>query len=101
MSRDMPIDRRLIESNLVKKGFVEEDSSHKYFYHEYNGKRTGMYTYTSHGSNYKIYDDSLIKMMKMQLKLDTTKQVKDLFLCPMSGEEYNKILAQKNLLSLS
>lgn len=97
----MSIDRRLIELNLPKKGFVEEDSGHKYFYHEYNGKRTGMYTYTSHGSGYKDYDVSLIKVMKKQLRLDTIKQVEDLFLCPMTGEEYNRILAHKGLLPLS
>jgi len=92
---EMPIDRRLIESNLIKKGFVEEDSDHKYFYHEYNGKRTGIYTFTSHGSGYKIYNDNLISMMKKQLKLDTNSQAKDLFQCPMSGEEYNQILLKK------
>ena len=94
----MPIDRRLIESNLVKKGFVEEDTDHKYFYHEYNGKRTGIYTYTSHGSGYKTYDDSLISMIKKQLKLDTNSQVKDLLQCPMTSEEYIRILTKKNYL---
>lgn len=37
----MQIDRKLIESSLRKKGFIEEKGPHKYFYHEVEGKRTG------------------------------------------------------------
>jgi len=31
----MQIDRREIESSLLSKGFVREDTHHRYFYHEY------------------------------------------------------------------
>lgn len=96
---NMQIDRRLIESNLPKKGFIEEDATHKYYYHEYKGKRTGAYTYTSRGSNYKTYGDSLIKLMKKYLKLDSSKQVLDLCQCPLSGDEYNTILKNKGLIT--
>jgi len=37
-------------------------------------------------------------MMKKQLKLNTINQVVDLFECPMSKEEYNQILKEKDLL---
>ena len=36
--------------------------------------------------------------MKKQLKLDTINQVVDLFECPMSEEEYNQILKDKNFI---
>jgi len=94
----MQIDRRIIESSLLEKGFVEEDSSHKYFHHEYNGKRTGISTYTSHGSSYKTYGDNLINMIKKQLKLDTNNQIRDFLQCPMKSEEYIRILTEKNYL---
>lgn len=91
----MQIERRTIESNLCSKGFVREDSDHRYFYHEYRGKRTGAYTYTSHGSNYKTYDVTLLKRMKKLLRLDTTKQVFDLCTCPIEKDDYNQILKNK------
>jgi len=94
----MQVDRRVIESNLPSKGFVREDDDHRYFYHEYEGKRTGVYTYTSHGSKYKAYGVGLLGMMKTQLRLDSIRQVVDLFECPISGEDYNLILQDKGFL---
>ncbi len=95
----MQIDRDIIESSLSKKGFVREDSHHRYFYHEYEGKRTGLYTYTSHGSKHKTYPEALLKQMKKQLRLDRLKQVEELFLCPINGEGYNQILKEKGFLT--
>jgi len=89
----MPIKKRIVEKSLCKKGFVKDDSPHhRYFHHEVDGKRTGLYTYTSHGSSHDEYDDGLVKFIKKQLKLNTIKQTKDLLKCPMSGDEYNQIL---------
>ncbi len=94
----MQIDRKLIESSLRKKGFIEEKGPHKYFYHEVEGKRTGAYAYTSRGSGYKTYGDSLLKAMKIELRLDSLNQVKRLLECPMDGDEYNIILKNKGIL---
>lgn len=94
----MQVERRTIESNLSTKGFVEESTHHKYFYHEYQGRRTGPYTYTSRGSKYKSYGTSLLKRMKKELRLDTIKQTTDLFECPINGEDYNNILRNKRLI---
>jgi len=94
----MQIPRDTIESSLLQKGFVREDSHHRYFYHEYRGRRTGAYTYTSHGSKYKTYSEPLFRMMKKQLCLDRVKQVEDLFLCPIDGDGYNQILREKEVL---
>ena len=94
----MQIDRKEIESSLVAKGFVKEDSHHRYFYHEVKGKRTGISTHTSHGSDYKTYGDNLLRLIKKQLRLDALSQVADLFKCPMTGDDYNEILKKKDLL---
>ncbi|HEV8328456.1 MAG TPA: hypothetical protein VGQ08_13325 [Nitrospiraceae bacterium] len=93
------VPRDTIESSLSKKGFVLDPAkpSHKYFYHEYNGKRTGAYTYTSHGSSFKTYGDTLLKRMKIELRLDTLKDVKDLLICPMNAETYNAKLIEKGV----
>ncbi len=91
------VPRDTIESSLLQKGFVQEHTHHRYFHHEYNGKRTGVYTYTSHGSNYKTYGNPLLKPMKNQLRLDTLQEVKDLLLCPMDGEKYNNKLVEKGV----
>lgn len=94
----MQVEKRIIESNLPRKGFVEENTHHKYFYHEYQGRRTGIYTYTSHGSKYKTYENNLLGMMKKQLRLDTIRQVVDLFKCPITRDGYNQILKGKGLI---
>ena len=95
----MQIKKRLIKSNLPKKGFIIRQTSHHiYFDHIYKEKFRGVSTYISRGSKSKVYGDSLIKIMKTQLKLDTSKQVKDLCECPMSADEYRQILDNKNLL---
>jgi len=94
----LQVDRRQIERALPQKGFVEEDTHHRYFYHEYGGKRTGAYTYTSRGSSYKTYGVALLKRMRTELRLDTITQVADLCNCPMSGDGYNNILQGKGLI---
>lgn len=93
------VPRDTIESALPKKGFAltPAKQSHKYYYHEYNGKRTGAYTYTSHGTSYKTYGDELLKRMKVELKLDTLKEVRDLLLCPMDADAYNTKLIAKGI----
>ena len=94
----MPVERKKIEKSLPRKGFVRHDGHHRYFHHQYRGKRTGLYAFTSHGSQYKTYDDSLLRPMKVQLGLDTLQQVRDLVECPISGEGYLAILRSKGLI---
>ena len=94
----MQIDIKDISKNLPRKGFIVEEKHHKYFYHVYNGKRTGAYTYISHGSKIKTIGDNLINMMKKQLELDNKQQVSDLCKCPMSTDDYNDILIGKKII---
>jgi hypothetical protein len=92
------IDKKKIERSLRKKGFIEVGGRHKYFYHEVKGKRTGAYAYTSRGSGYKTYGDSLLKAMRIELRLDSLNQVKFLLECPMDSEGYNNILREKGVI---
>jgi hypothetical protein len=94
----MQIPRKKIEKSLKKKGFVNDQNDHRYFYHEYNGKRTGVYTYTSHGSKYKDYDNSLIKLLKRELKLDSTMDAMNFLKCPMTQQQYEKKLKNKGII---
>ena len=94
----MSIPRRQIETALGAKGFVRRNNKHRYFHHVYRGKQTGIVTFTSHGPSYKVYDDSLLGAMKRQLGLDTMRQVRDLLLCPISGDEYVRILREKGVI---
>jgi len=91
------IDRKLIESSLKKKGFVREDGDHRYFHHEVDGRRTGVSTFTSHGSGYKTYGITLLKRMRLQLRLDNMLQTTRLLECPMDREEYNTVLREKGI----
>ena len=92
----MQIERRDVESALPKKGFRREDTHHIYFHHFYQGKYTGIFTYVSHGAN--TIGDSLIQLMKKQLRLNSPHQVIGLVNCPISGDEYNQILKSRNQL---
>jgi len=94
----MQLPRNDIEKSLPTKGFVKEETHHTYFYHEYEGKRTGAYTYTSRGTTYKTYGVQLIARMKVELKLDKNGDVFDLCSCPMSGQDYNEILRRKGMI---
>ena len=88
----MQVARRDIESALEKKGFDKDVSPpHRYFHLEYKGKKTGIYTYTSHGSKYKVYQDPGINRIKKQLHLDKSQFI-DLVSCPIDGEKYIQIL---------
>lgn len=96
----MQIPREQIESSLCTKGFLEDRArDHRRFHHIYKGKKTGISTKTSHGSEkYKDYQDALLARIKRHLRLDSKEDLKDFLLCPMSGEEYNQKLRSKGLL---
>jgi hypothetical protein len=83
-----------VRKNLKKKGFVEEKSHHIYLHHEHEGQRAGAYTYVSHGKSGESVGHGVEKAMKLQLKLQTTEQVRRLVECPMDGEEYTAVLRE-------
>ena len=93
----MQLKRQEIEKGLVRKGFVREDTHHRYFRLLLKGKDTGVYTYTSHGTKYQTYKEPLLRRMKDQLKLNSLRQLKDLVDCPMNTDQYVKLLTQKGI----
>jgi hypothetical protein len=91
-----PIPRRVIENSLSRKGFRKKDNPvHRYYYFYYDDKKYPIHTKISHGNQYKEYGTHLIKLIKMQLKLDTNKQTEDLLWCPMKAQDYIDLLIAK------
>lgn len=86
---------RKVKQSLAKKGFIEDSGDHYYFVLYENGKKTPVYTKTSH--NDQDIGNPLISLMSQQLHL-TKSQFLDLINCPLSKEEYIKILKNKNII---
>lgn len=90
----MPLERRLVEAALEKKGFAPESGDHSYFtYHTQSGKKTSVWTKTSHGSGCKTLTDSLVSAMAKQFGL-TNGQFKQLVDCPLSQDAMEQILVE-------
>ena len=83
-----------VEPGLTQKGFIVEQGKDLMYRHFYQGKRTGCWTKISHGANHDI-SDSLVGLMKKQLKLQTARQVRELCECTLSGERYIEILREQ------
>ncbi len=93
----MPKDRSIVEAGLEAKGFAKDvKKDHRYFtYFTLEGKKTVVFTKSSHGSKYKTLDDSLILKMAKQCKLSKAKFI-DLVDCPLSRSDYEKLLSEGN-----
>lgn len=100
----MPMKISEFENDVIKKKIkkffdVKEINSHHTIYKVYyKGKRI-CGTYHSHGSSGKEISDGVLSKVKRQLRLDKLKQLYDLKNCPMSSEDYFKLLKQKNVFS--
>lgn len=92
----MTISRRRAERSLKQKGFVQDNTDHRMFYLYVEGRKTSIFTYTSHGG--KEIDDSLLNLMRRELRLQTNRQARDLLLCPMTGEAYVRWLREHGIL---
>lgn len=84
---------RDISSSLLKKGFVQHESDHTHYTFYKDNQKTSVWTKISHGE--RDIGDTLINIMQKQLKL-TKKQFLDFVNCPLSKEEYRKILLDSN-----
>ena len=94
------MERENIASALLRKGFVEDTSGrdHRYFHHQINGQKTGVRTKLSRGRQYKSLGPQLLAKIKKQLKLDSSREFRDLVNCPMTKEGYIEILKSKEIL---
>jgi len=85
----MPKAARDVAAGLQKKGFLLRESHHS-FYHLYvDGKKTVIFTRISQGE--KEIHDALLGAMARQVKLNR-KQFNDLVECPLTLEEYVRLL---------
>lgn len=87
----------LIRRSLCQKGFTEIRDRDHIFFHYLNdcGEKTVAWTKYSHSTDEVA--DQLIKKMAKQTQL-SKKQFEDLINCPLSAEEYKKILEEKGFL---
>lgn len=84
--------KKQIEKALRKKGFVEQQGDHHYFiYHTFSGKRTGVFTKTSHTPKMKDISEALFAQMANQCKLSPNNFC-NLVDCPLSRNAYETIL---------
>ncbi len=87
--------RKLIESALEKKGFEKAEGDHHYFYLlDADGRRTSIWTKTSHSPKHKDLGDALLAAMAKQVALNKT-EFPQLVDCTLSEEGYRKKLRQQ------
>lgn len=84
-----------VQASLLKKGFTSNNGDHINYYFKYNGKKTAIRTKVSH--NGSDIDDNLCSCMAKQTRL-TNNQFKDLINCPLTKEEYERILLSNGLI---
>jgi predicted RNA binding protein YcfA (HicA-like mRNA interferase family) len=81
-----------VERSLEKKGFQRKEGDHHYFnYYTKAGKKTKVFTKTSHGV--KELDDSLLGMMSRQCKL-SRQDFDRLIDCPLDRDSYERKLIE-------
>ena len=90
-------DPRKVRQNLLKKGFVEvQGAKHVFYDFTPDGALTEIRTFMSR--NNQDLNNTLLSAMKNQLGFDSMRDFLDLIDCPMSEEDYIRILKGKNLL---
>lgn len=86
----MPRKQGEVEKSLSNKGFRRKEGDHNYFhYYSIAGKKTAVFTKTSHGA--REIDDHLLGRMAKQCKLSRADF--DLLIeCPLDRNTYEKKL---------
>jgi predicted RNA binding protein YcfA (HicA-like mRNA interferase family) len=88
----MPRNRKDVEAGLKKKGFIKSSRDHHYFtYHTLQGRKTAVFTKTSHGK--KELSDKLLSLMARQCRLRRDDFLR-LIDCPLTRSQYEAGLAQ-------
>jgi hypothetical protein len=86
----VPFDARKVARSLSNKGFRRVENDHTFFHLYVDGKDSGVFTKISHGE--KEIGTPLAKRMQQQLRLQSTASFRDLVECPLTYEEYVKLL---------
>ena len=88
----MPRPKDDIEKGLVKKGFVKNEGDHHYFvYHNLSGKKTAVFTKTSHTPKMRQIPDNLISQMARQCRVNKQNFL-NLIDCPLSQSQYEELV---------
>lgn len=89
----MPRKQSDVENSLLRKGFRHKEGDHNYFnYFSKAGKKTAVFTKTSHGA--REIDESLLSRMAKQCRLNN-KDFSLLIDCPLDRDTYEaKLIAQ-------
>lgn len=83
---------REVAASLCGKGFqVDSKRDHRYYFFYYDGKKSSIQTKISH--NAVEIDDYLCSAMSRQIRL-TRPQFKNFVECPLTGEEYLKLMIE-------
>jgi len=83
-------------SHLSRKGFKPVEGHHHFLFFHHDGKRTAVKTKVSHSKKVE-YGGNLLSAVRKQVLLDSNNQLCRLLDCPMSVEEYVKILIDKGV----
>jgi hypothetical protein len=86
----LPFDARKVARSLTGKGFRKVENDHTFFHLYVDGKDAGVFTKISHGE--KEIGTPLAKRMQHQLKLQSLANFRDLVDCPLSFEDYVRLL---------
>ena len=94
----MPRKQSEVEKSLTTKGFKRKEGNHSYFnYYATSGKKTAVFTKTSHGA--REIDDSLLSLMARQCKLSRADF--DLLIdCPLDRGAYEIKLIEKKVIEV-
>ena len=84
-----------IQRTLIMKGFIldTEKKHHKFYSLHANGKKQAIYTYFSHKK--KDYGQELMSEVRKQLKFRTSEEAELFFDCPMTKEDYIRMLIEQ------
>ena len=87
----MPHKARVVRRALLRKGFRQSDSRHRWYeYEQLNGEASGIKTLMSHGEDRDLADH-LLGQMARQIHL-TRRQFDSLIDCDLSQAEYEAMM---------
>ena len=88
------IERELIRTALIRKGFKEKSNDHKFYFFYFKDKKQPIFTKLSHGTKYKTYSNELLSKISKQLRL-TKKELLKLIDCDICEADYIKLLVER------
>ena len=92
-----PRKTRDIAKSLENKGFVKANRDHAFYFLYINNKKSRIYTKLSWGI--KEYGSNLLSQIARRLRLSNS-QLNDLLDCPLSKEDYVKLLLENGDIKL-